>query len=794
VPSNGSRASHPATGASTGPASSRDAEPLMEPSALGQAVLLGMEIDGVQRQIQHLNDVLKQLCRKRECWEAGGRAEQSVVRVLVGMDDAGWHVLPDRRWPGTRRANIDVIVVGPGGVFVVDVKNWREVTIEGGRLWRGDADADDELDKLVEQTVAVEEVLAEAGLPPTEVVPLLVLAGRRNIRVQLDRVTVVGELDLTRDLVRRGARLTSDLVERLLECLARGCPQMTRATAFVAPTSQSARRQPARRAGPSEPSVTPPSVAPDLTVAQGAAAAAEPAATPGPSVGSAAAVHGPAAQDALLSTEELLSADELWQELLEAAAREPIETWMTWLHPKQARLAGRQWSGPARVRGAAGTGKTVVALHRAKYLASRGERVLFTSLVRTLGPVYRALLTRMGPDHVDRIDFATVHSVAVRCLRKQGLADQYQQKAADTCFSLAWAQVGRSSVLPGLGLGLSYWKDEIGKVIKGRGLTDFEQYTNLKRVGRSTALQSSHRHAVWELYERYEQLRKERGVLDGDDVLLRARDLVRDSCDIRYDAVIVDEVQDLTCVGLQLLHAFVGDKPDGLLVVGDGQQSIYPGGFTLAEAGVSVVGRSTVLAKNYRNREKILRYAEAVIADDSFDDLDGVQEGGRREVDVDQPGGEIYEVTVSGTAAQDMALCEHLVEFHDDRNVRYGDMAVLVPTKDDAACWLRILAKQGIPAVSLTEYDGTSCEAVKVGTYHRAKSLDFAHVCIPDRNLFPKPRQAFESADAFRERTQLQRRQMYVAITRARDSVWAGIREVSDSNRPILAEIGRNSK
>jgi AAA domain/Nuclease-related domain/UvrD-like helicase C-terminal domain len=724
-------------GTSTAPASTRDADPLPEPSALGQAVLLGMEIDGVQRQIQQLTDLLKQLRRIRQRWEAGGRGEQGAVRVLVGMDDAGWHVLPDRRWPGTRHANIDVIVVGPGGVFVVDVKNWREVTIEGGRLWRGDADATDDLSKLVDQTVAVEKELVEAGLSPTEVVPLLVLAGRKNVRAQLDRVTVVGEQDLTLDLVRRGARLEPDLVERLLDCLAHRCPPMTRATAVAAPTSQSVHRPAAHRAGPSEVSVPP-----ALT------------------------------QDALLSHEEL------WQELLDAAAREPIETWMTWLHPTQARLAGRPWSGPARVRGAAGTGKTVVALHRAKYLATRGERVLFTSLVRTLGPVYRALLKRMAPEHVGRVEFTTVHAVAARCLREHGLADRHQPEAAETCFWRAWVQVGRFSVLPGLGLVPGYWKDEIAIVIKGRGLTHFEQYAKLARVGRSTPLQPSHRRAVWELYERYEQLRTERGVLDRDDALRLARDLVRKNSDTRYDAVIVDEVQDLTCVGLQLLHAFVGDKPDGLLVVGDGQQSIYPGGFTLAEAGVSVVGRSTVLGRNYRNREKILRYAQAVVADDSFDDLDGVQERGRREVDIDRPGGEICEVTVSGTEAQDAALCEYLMEFHDSRNVRYGDMAVLVPTNTAAVRWLGVLTERGIPTVSLLEYDGTSCEAVKVGTYHRAKSLDFAHVCIPDRNLFPKPQRPSESADAFRERTQLERRQMYVAITRARDSVWAGIRKV----------------
>ena len=725
-----------------------------EPSAFGQAALIGLEIDGVQRQIQQLTDVLRQLCRHRERWEAGGRGEQSVVRVLIGMDDSGWHVLPDRRWPGTRRANIDVLVVGPGGVFVVDVKNWQDVTVEDGRLRRGDADAEDDLRKLVDQTAAVEEVLADAGLPATEVVALLVLAGRRGISARLDRVTVVGELDLARDLARRGARLAPNLVERLLGCLDEGCPPMPRPGP----------------AGPAAGLVTAP--APTPPARQSAA----------PLAGTRFAARFP--EPTAVGQGELLDRAQLWRELLEAAAREPIESWMTWLHPTQARLSGRRWSGPARVRGAAGTGKTVVALHRAKYLAARGDRVLFTSLVRTLGPVYRTLMTRMAPEQVDRIEFATVHAVATRCLREHGLGELHQQDAAENCFWRAWAQVGQFSVLAGLGVAHGYWQEEISTVIKGRGLTTFEQYARLARVGRATPLQPAHRRAVWDLYERYRQLLADRGVIDRDDVLLRARDLIRQNPGRRYDAVIVDEVQDLTCVGLQLLHAFVGDRPDGLLVVGDGQQSIYPGGFTLAEAGVSVVGRSTVLTRNYRNREKILRYAEAVIADDSFDDLDGVPERGRRAVDVDRPGGEVQEVTVAGVAVQDTALCDHLAAFHRDRGIRYGDMAVLVPTNAAAARWLRVLAAHRIPAISLLDYDGTALEAVKVGTYHRVKSLDFAHVCIPDRNLFPGPRRPAESADAFRERSQLERRQLYVAITRARDSVWAGIREAATGPAP----------
>ncbi|WP_374113415.1 UvrD-helicase domain-containing protein [Frankia sp. AgB1.8] len=760
---------------------------LPQPSALAKAAELAEEIDGIQRQILQLNDLLKQLRRHHGNWTAGGRGEQNVTRVLVGMDDAGWHVLPDRQWPGSRRANIDVILVGPGGVFVIDVKNWREASVRDGRLWRGDADADDELGKLVRQTVAVEEVLAEAGLPPTEVVPLLVLAGRRNIRATLDRVLVIGEDDLVREVVPRGARLEPEIVERLLSRLEQGCPPMPRAQA-MAP-------QPARPRTAATPRPVTPTVHPNRVEARRTTPRPEPEPATATVTGWTPSIEvevAPAPRRGQPAQEPLMTREELWQELLDAAAREPIESWMTWLHPTQARLPGRRFSGPARIRGSAGTGKTVVALHRAKYLAARGDRVLFTSLVRTLGPVYRQLMTRMAPDQVDRVEFATVHAVATRCLREHGLAQRHQPEAAETCFWRAWAQVGKGSVLPGLGLAPRYWKDEIGTVIKGRGLTTFDQYAKLARIGRRTPLLAGHRRAVWDLYETYELLRAERGILDRDDALLLATELVRANTEARYDAVIVDEVQDLTCAGLRLLHAFVGDRPDGLLVVGDGQQSIYPGGFTLAEAGVSVVGRSTVLTRNYRNRERIVRYAQAVVAEDSFDDLDGVQESGSRAVDVDQPGGDVYEVAVTSPAAQEKALGDHLVQLHAAGQVRYRDMAVLVPTNAAAASWSRALARRGIPVVSLLDYDGSGSEAVKIGTYHRAKSLDFGHVCVPDRNRFPEPRRPAESIEAYNERTQLERRALYVAITRARDSLWAGIRAEPEADRTPHSAAARH--
>ena len=208
-------------------------------------------------------------------------------------------------------------------------------------------------------------------------------------------------------------------------------------------------------------------------------------------------------------------------------------------------------------------------------------------------------------------------------------------------------------------------------------------------------------------------------------------------------------------------------------MVGDGQQSLYPGGFTLSEAGISVVGRSTVLNRNYRNGERILRYALTVVAGDQFDDLDADPVGGRRDLRAARPGGTVVEVT-GGRVGQGARMCEHIRKLHD-QGVRYGDLAVLAPGNTVAARWRDVLAAGEIPVIPLEEYTGTRRDQVKVGTFHRAKGLEFAHVFIPDRDRYPRPRSAHESDGAYRERTELERRVLFVAMTRARDGLWLGL-------------------
>ena len=706
-------------------------------SALEQAYQSELDIPGIEAQILGLNELLKRKRADARAWRAGATGEQDVIRVLVGIADEGWQVLADRRWPGTTRANIDVLLVGPGGVFVVDAKNWKQPRIDAGRLWRGDAPQDDAVEGVTAQADAVANVLANIGLPPTEVVPVLAFTGKHRWTVQLGPVTVLGELDLPVYLTRRGVRLDAGQVATVVAALDEGCPP-NRGTAVAVPlrAGTAGKHRRAQIGGAEERSHDQPE-------------------------------HG-----ALISEKEIVDA------LREAACQEPIESWMAWLHPTQAKLVAHEFNGPARIRGAAGTGKTVVALHRAKHLASRGQRVLVTSFVRTLPKVQKQIYRRLAPDAdlvSGHVEFAGIHAWSMRLLRARNIAVDIDNDATATVFNLAWARVGRGSALENLGVGTAYWKDEIHCVIKGRAERSLESYTSLDRIGRRTPLQLGHREIVWHLFEEYERLRLERGVSDWSDVLALALASVRDSpVAPKYDSVIVDEVQDLTCVGIQLLHALVGDAADGLLLVGDGQQAVYPGGFTLLEAGVSVVGRSTILRRNYRNASDILDAALALVAGDAFDDLESSERRESSDVDVERLGGSVIRVTADTAASLEAALTTQILDAQSEHGVRLGDMGVLCPTNATAARWRRVLQQGQIPVLDLVDYDGRGTDAVKVGTFQRAKGLEFAYVFIPDHGSEPGGRGLSESVDAQRERSELARRQLFVAMTRARDGLWLG--------------------
>ncbi len=657
-----------------------------------------------------------------ERWMIGHRTERQVAGTLAPLTACGYTFLHDRGWPGARRGSrsqIDHVLVGPGGVFIVDTKSWRDVTVAGGRIFQGQDDVTERLEALADVGVGTEGVLAELGLAPGEVHVVVVLAGSAMDPVplaSLGGLVVVGERRASAFINGFGGRLTERQLAVVLGAVNTHFPVLG-----------------------DEP------VPLDLSVAE-----------------------------PVLDEPALLTVDEVAETFLAGMLAAPIEEWMAFLHPDQARLVRRSFSGPARIRGAAGTGKTVVGLHRAAYLARASTgRVVVTTFVKTLPAVLGSLLHRLAPDVVERVEFTGVHAFAVRVLRERGQRVSLDLGAANQAFNYAWNRAGRDGPLGALDPNSRYWRDEIAKVIKGRGLSTFEQYADLPRAGRRRPLRIEQRRAVWQLHLAYEAALRERGLVDFEDLILRAEASLRETPMQGVDHVIIDEAQDLSCAMLRVLHAVVGDRPDGLTLIGDGQQTIYPGGYSLAEAGISVAGRGVVLATNYRNTREIAAFAAQVVDGDEFVDLEGGPGRADAAAEVIRTGPSPALHSFPSLALHDAALVSH-VRTLAASGVDPGDIGVLTATNRDALALLAALRAAGFGVIELESYAGLPAPLVKVGTIKRAKGLEFKQVLLArvDGSLLAPVADGLDEGAA--EAREIARREVYVGMTRARDGLWVG--------------------
>ena len=640
-----------------------------------------------------------------------------VELMLEALVPRGYHLLTRRQWPRTRRARVDVLVIGPSGVFVVGWVDGADVVVGEDLMLRGGDDAAGEALALADLADQVEAELVETGLAPGEVRSVLALGARQGVEQRVGPVVVVGERDLLRVVVGRGPRLTPGEVDAVL----------ARALASF----------------PAEQDDTDP-----VLPVQGTA----------------------------LSDEEVQGA------LLEGLLASPIEQWMAFCEPVQSRLVRRSFDGPALVRGAVGTGKTSVGLHRAAYLArNRPGRVLVATFTRTQPPVLTELLGRLAPDVADRIDVVHVNGVARQVLDEAKVPFATGVRQVASAWAAAWARAGAGTALDPMPDGSpddqGYWHDEVTAVIKGRGLTRFDQYAALPRLGRLRPLGPDERRAVWDVYVAYQEELVARDVGDWADlVALAGVHLPRTSFARRYDAVLVDDAQHLSCSALAMLHGLVGDRPDGLMLLGDAQQGLYPGGFTPAEAGIDVVGRTVTLTTAHRTTTEILTFAAELVSGEQVVGLDGTLGEADRPRSVPRHGPKPVYVrcgTDEDRARRAVARVKDVVQ---QVGTGYGDVGVLCLTIRGMDLAIGALNGVGIPVVLLDDDDRTVPDAVRVGTVRRAAGLEFRQVVMPDvdTSWFSEP--ADLQGGSALEHHRLRMRELYVAMTRARDGLWvAGV-------------------
>lgn len=457
--------------------------------------------------------------------------------------------------------------------------------------------------------------------------------------------------------------------------------------------------------------------------------------------------------------------------LIEATLKWPFDQWIAFLHPAQSALVEAKYLGPTKISGSAGTGKTVVAMHRARVLAERGHRVLLTTYNRILSKnIFRNLQKMCDQDTLKRISVTTIQRETINIVQyidpnvKLITDEHVDEIIREKCNSL------------GLRNEFLFVKSEWHSVLRAQGLETWEEYQKASRTGRSRALRIDDRKRLWKVFESTLEELRHRQVLDRSGMAVRARSLLNSrKCSSPYTGIIVDEVQDLRSPELRFLLTLAGEYRSNLMLLGDTRQRIYPGGFSLSALGIETRGRSHVLRLSYRTTRQIRQFSERLI-DDELDDMNGSREQRVATRSVTS-GPDPQRIPFATWESELEGAIKKISAWRRESE----EIGILTRTNSAASQVCEALARRDIPHVNLKDQQDSEVRRISVGTMHTAKGLEFRFVIVVNcsEGALPSPglmRQATSQIEAT-EFERRERRLLYVAMTRARDELvvsWHG--------------------
>jgi len=456
------------------------------------------------------------------------------------------------------------------------------------------------------------------------------------------------------------------------------------------------------------------------------------------------------------------------------ALEAPMERWIAFLHPSQRAMVERVYRGPSKVSGSAGTGKTVVAMHRARHLARQGDEVLLTSFVTTLcDNIARNLGRLCTPAELERISVSTVHKQAL------AVARQVHPRLRPANDGQVRELLATWRIRQAPAYDRSFVEAEWEHVVRQQGIGSWDAYRRARRTGRGRGLPVKERKVLWRVFGAVLEALEGRGLRDWTGLCQLAHELLEAGrARSPFSAVIVDEVQDLKPPELRFLKALCAASPGNLMVCGDAGQRIYAGGFSLSALGIEVRGRSTVLRINYRTTEQIRRLADQMLGDGA-DDMDGGQESRRGTRSLLR--GPAPRLAGYRSPSEEHAAGVARVLKWRDSGLAPEAIGVFARTSRVAGEVAEALSRAGLSWQRLSDKDEAAGGSVQVGTMHRAKGLEFKAVWVVDCGEGSLPNRAVlrAAADPQDQEDAVAREQrlLYVAMTRARDELvvtWTG--------------------
>ncbi len=457
-------------------------------------------------------------------------------------------------------------------------------------------------------------------------------------------------------------------------------------------------------------------------------------------------------------------------EELTRALEYPWDRWTVFLHPAQRELVERQFAGPARVSGSAGTGKTVVAIHRAVHLARAHPeaRVLLTTFSEALANALRNQLMHLigtEPRLRERIDVDPLARVAQRLHER--LLGWTEVTSRDAIRELVR---DKAATVPDNKYAIPFLLSEWTDVVDEWQLSSWEEYRDVARLGRRTRLPEKQRQKLWSIFEGVRGSLRERSLVTQADLYSRVASRLSGGSRLPYDFVVVDEAQDVSVAQLRFVAALGGGRPDALFFAGDLGQRIFQSPFSWLSLGVDVRGRSETLRINYRTSHQIRAQADRLLGP-QVSDVDGNTEDRRGTVSVFNGPAPIVRTLAS--ADEEREVVGQWLSERAASGVRLDEMAVFVRSDAEAprACAAAKAAR--LAHCVLGDNMKPQRDTVAVARMHQSKGLEFRAVAVMacDDEVVPLQLRIESVTDEgdLEDVYATERHLLYVACTRARD-------------------------
>lgn len=449
-----------------------------------------------------------------------------------------------------------------------------------------------------------------------------------------------------------------------------------------------------------------------------------------------------------------------------------LRKWKIYLHPSQRNLVKKILKGSYKVSGAAGTGKTVVAMHRLKELSnltSKNKSILFTTFTRSLVANLKDSLISLNIDDSKYV-LSNIHSLIVDLAKQNNFINTNAKIIEFTENKFKenlWSEVVDYMLSE---YDIDFLMKEYEEVILFNNIKSVDEYLNVPRIGMERPIGRTDRMIIWEIIEYFIELKNSSDTYFLDEITNLLSDYYSKKDKKPFEHIIADEIQDFSDVELRLLRSMVKEQDNDLFLVGDPLQNIYGKKISFSRAGINIRGKkSTRLKINYRTTEEIKKSALSVIKETEFDNFEGESESRKGYLSLlhgPQPSFNYF----SSFDEMLQNLKNTITELVENEIINLNEICIGTRLNSTLKELKKHLHENKIPYYDLPNKVGDK-KGVSISTFHNMKGLEYKSVVLFDfsDSTVPYKFYGFDKLTESEKKNYIRSEKalLYVAMTRA---------------------------